>query len=143
MYCLNLREDFLPKDILKVCEILTNNGFQAYIVGGSIRDIILKKQPKDWDITTNALPSEVMKVFKGLAKIIPTGLKHGTITLIMNGTVIEVTTFRTEKEYVDGRRPNEVAFIDDIEGDLARRDLTINAIAFDPVNKKIIDPREW
>lgn len=140
MYCLNLREDFLPKDILKVCEILTNNGFQAYIVGGSIRDIILKKQPKDWDITTNALPSEVMKVFKGLAKIIPTGLKHGTITIIMNGTVIEVTTFRTEKEYVDGRRPNEVAFIDDIEGDLARRDLTINAIAFDPVNKKTIDP---
>jgi tRNA nucleotidyltransferase/poly(A) polymerase len=137
---LNLREDYLSKDVLRVCEILTNNGYQAFIVGGSIRDLLLKMQPNDWDIATDALPHEVTNVFKGIAKVIPTGIKHGTVTIIQNESKIEVTTFRTEGKYEDGRRPIEVTFINDIEGDLARRDLTINAIAFDPIKNKIIDP---
>ncbi|MFX0087235.1 MAG: CCA tRNA nucleotidyltransferase [Candidatus Hodarchaeota archaeon] len=135
-----LREDYLSKDVLKVCEILTNNGFQAFIVGGSIRDLLLRQKPNDWDIATNALPSEVTNIFKGVAKVIPTGIKHGTVTIIQNESNIEVTTFRTEGKYEDGRRPIEVTFINNIEGDLARRDLTINAIAYDPIKNKLIDP---
>ncbi len=137
---MHLREDYLSKDVLKVCEILTNNGFQAFIVGGSIRDLLLKLQPNDWDIATNALPSEVTNIFKGIAKVIPTGIKHGTVTIIQNESTIEVTTFRKEGKYEDGRRPTEVTFINDIEEDLARRDLTINAIAYDPIKSKLIDP---
>jgi tRNA nucleotidyltransferase/poly(A) polymerase len=123
-----------------VCKTLALNNFKAYIVGGSIRDIILKFQPKDWDVATDALPKDIIKVFKGISKVIPTGIKHGTVTIIYKNSRIEVTTFRKEDMYIDGRRPSEVTFIKDINEDLARRDLSINAIAYDPIKKQLIDP---
>lgn len=124
----------------KVCSILQDSGFQAYIVGGCVRDLLLGVTPKDWDICTDASPEEVMRIFP---KTYPTGLQHGTITVSMgNGKDLhyEVTTFRTDGEYTDGRRPDNVQFVKNIEEDLLRRDFTINAIAYDLVNDKLIDP---
>ena len=124
----------------KVCSVLQAAGFQAFIVGGCVRDLLLETVPKDWDICTDASPEEVMNIFP---KTYPTGLQHGTVTVSMgNGKDLhyEVTTFRTDGKYTDGRRPDSVQFVKNIEEDLLRRDFTINAIAYDPVNDKLIDP---
>lgn len=124
----------------EICETLNLAGYQAYLVGGCVRDLLLGTKPKDWDITSDAPPKEVMKIFK---KTIPTGLQHGTVTVVLGEGIenhFEVTTFRVEGEYSDGRRPEEVTFVKNVEEDLARRDLTINAIAFDPISDQIIDP---
>lgn len=130
-----------PTEVIKVCQLLNDNGFKAFIVGGSIRDIIQGGvKPKDWDIATNAKPSKVMKIFEKNFRVIPTGLKHGTLTIILNEMSIEITTFRVEGKYIDGRRPSEVRFVGDIQEDLSRRDLTINAIAYDPIKKQLSDP---
>jgi tRNA nucleotidyltransferase (CCA-adding enzyme) len=123
-----------------ICKRLQQAGYQSYIVGGCIRDLLLNLPPKDWDITTNAPPEKVMELFP---KHYPTGLQHGTVTVAMGEGVenhFEVTTFRIEGKYLDGRRPEEVFFVNNIEEDLARRDLTINAIAYDPINDKLVDP---
>jgi tRNA nucleotidyltransferase (CCA-adding enzyme) len=133
------RAKIAPKAI-EACKILQDHGFEAYLVGGCVRDLLLDKMPKDWDITTNAKPDEVQRIFP---KTYPTGIQHGTITVSMGTTPadhFEITTYRGEGEYIDGRRPNEVYFVDGVTEDLARRDLTINAIAYDPVNDKIEDP---
>jgi tRNA nucleotidyltransferase (CCA-adding enzyme) len=125
---------------IDICSILQKHGYQAYIVGGCVRDLILGKQPKDWDICTDAKPEKVMELFP---KHYPTGLKHGTITVAMAEGVennFEVTTFRVEGKYTDGRRPEEVSFVSNVIEDLARRDLTINAMAYDPLAKIILDP---
>lgn len=127
---------------LQVCQELIRAGFQAYIVGGCVRDLLLGVEPKDWDITTDASPEEVINLFP---KTIPTGLQHGTVTVVMDVGVenhFEVTTFRVEGEYLDGRRPGQVFFVANVEKDLARRDLTINAIAYDPVANWMVDPYE-
>jgi tRNA nucleotidyltransferase (CCA-adding enzyme) len=123
-----------------ICRLLQSKGFQSFIVGGCVRDILLNTIPKDWDICTDASPEKVMELFP---KHYPTGLAHGTITVAMGEGIenhFEVTTFRVEGEYLDGRRPETVAFVKDIKEDLARRDLTINAIAFDPISEQIVDP---
>ena len=125
---------------IEVCRILQNSGHQAYIVGGCVRDILLKTNPKDWDITTSASPQQVMALFP---KNYPTGLQHGTVTVSMGDgqeNQFEVTTFRVEGKYIDGRRPEEVFFVTDVKDDLARRDLTINAMAYDPIKNIMIDP---
>jgi tRNA nucleotidyltransferase (CCA-adding enzyme) len=122
---------------VEVCRILQGAGYQAYIVGGCVRDLHLNITPKDFDITTNATPEQVGQLF---VRTIPTGLQHGTVTVCMGENHFEVTTFRVEGEYKDGRRPEEVKFVSDIVEDLARRDLTINAIAFDPINNLEVDP---
>jgi tRNA nucleotidyltransferase (CCA-adding enzyme) len=125
---------------IEVCRILKEHQHQAFIVGGCVRDLLLKQTPKDWDITTSASPQEVLELFD---KTIPTGLQHGTVTVCMGeGTEnhFEVTTFRVESEYSDGRRPDEVLFVKDVTQDLARRDLTINAIAYDPISLDFVDP---
>lgn len=130
----------LNHQAVEVCRILSDAGYQAYIVGGCVRDLLLKCAPKDWDITTDATPQEVMELFP---KNIPTGLQHGTVTVCMGegaANHFEVTTFRIEGAYSDGRRPDEVYFVLNVEQDLARRDLTINAIAADPISKLIVDP---
>ncbi len=130
-----------PRSIIEVCQLLNHHGFQAFIVGGSIRDIIQgKPDPQDWDITTDAKPSEVMKIFSKDFRVIPTGIKHGTVTVLYNKLSIEITTYRIEGNYIDGRRPSKVTFVTDIKEDLARRDLTINAIAFNPIIEELIDP---
>ncbi len=102
--------------------------------------ILGELNPQDWDIATDAKPSEVMKVFGKKFRVIPTGIKHGTVTILCDQLSIEVTTFRVEGGYIDGRRPTEVRFVGDIGEDLSRRDLTINAIAYDPINDVLFDP---
>jgi len=126
---------------LEVCKVLKDAGYKAYLVGGCVRDLFLGKTPKDWDITSNAKPEETVKLFESKKyKVIPTGLQHGTVTIMIGKEPYEVTVFRSEGEYSDGRRPDKVDFIDSIDEDLARRDLTINAMALDPISKELIDP---
>lgn len=110
-----------------IMKTLRDNGFSAYIVGGAVRDMLMEKNPHDFDIATSALPSDVKRLFR---RTIDTGLLHGTVTVIENNIGYEVTTFRTDGEYTDSRRPESVEFIRDIEGDLSRRDFTINALAY-------------
>jgi tRNA nucleotidyltransferase (CCA-adding enzyme) len=125
---------------VEICRVLQTAGHQAYIVGGCVRDLYLNLAPKDWDITTDATPEKVIELFP---RTIPTGLQHGTVTVCMGeGTEnhFEVTTFRVEGQYLDGRRPEQVKFVNSITEDLARRDLTINAMAYDPVSHIGRDP---
>ncbi|WP_160691469.1 CCA tRNA nucleotidyltransferase [Clostridium sp. C2-6-12] len=117
----------IPLEVKFILDTLINNGHEAYIVGGCVRDSILNKQPKDWDITTKAKPEEVINLFE---KVILTGLKHGTVTVLINNEGYEVTTYRTDGEYEDNRHPKEVKFVSSLKEDLARRDFTINAMAF-------------
>lgn len=127
----------MNKNAVEVCNIIQQRGYKSYLVGGCVRDLQLKQTPKDWDIATNASPDVVQNMFD---KTYPTGLKHGTVTVSLNGEHFEVTTFRTEGKYTDGRRPDSVSFVDNIEEDLARRDFTINAMAFDPIKNELVDP---
>lgn len=116
-----------PKNIDFVLEKLIQSGHTAYIVGGCVRDFLLGKIPDDFDVTTSATPQEVISLFD---KTIPTGLKHGTVTVMLDNTPIEVTTFRTENGYADNRRPDSVEFVTDVREDLSRRDFTVNAMAY-------------
>lgn len=113
-------------------------GCAAYVVGGCVRDALLGQTPHDWDICTSARPEQVMELF-GEKQCIPTGLKHGTVTVKQNGGLYEVTTFRTESAYSDGRHPDAVAFVTDVREDLARRDFTVNAMAYNDA-EGLIDP---
>lgn len=115
-----------PKYIRQILFTLQARGFSAYLVGGCVRDIIMDMAPQDWDICTSALPQEVMALFPDSR---PTGLKHGTVTVIVGNKTAEVTTFRTEGDYRDHRRPDSVTFVSDLITDLSRRDFTMNAIA--------------
>ena len=115
----------LPNQILNV---LSSAGYEAYYVGGCVRDTILGRPVHDWDVTTSALPEQVMACFD---HCVPTGLKHGTVTVLLDGLSAEVTTFRTDGSYRDGRRPENVTFVRSLREDLARRDFTINAMAMD------------
>lgn len=111
---------------------LNDAGFGAYFVGGCVRDLLLGREIHDWDITTAALPEQIMRVFP---HCIPTGIQHGTLTVIIGDTQAEVTTFRCDGAYHDGRHPESVRFVSSLEEDLARRDLTINAMAMDEAGK--------
>ncbi len=137
---MELSPNRFPTGILEVCHIFRDSGFQAFVVGGSIRDLLRGENlPNDWDIATDASPPKVIELFSQF-RVIPTGIQHGTVTLLFKNLSIEITTFRVEGEYKDGRRPSEVHFVKEIEEDLARRDLTINAIAYDPINQSLTDP---
>lgn len=125
----------IPPDVKFILDRLQNNYYEAYIVGGCVRDSLLNKEPKDWDITTNALPEEIIRIFP---RTIPTGIKHGTISVLINSRAYEVTTFRIDGEYSDNRHPDRVIFSEDIKEDLSRRDFTINAMAYR--EKCLIDP---
>ncbi len=122
---------FIPDNIRFILEKLNNSGFEAYIVGGCVRDILLDKAPNDYDVTTNALPEEIKEVFSSCKIINNNGEKHGTVTVRYNHENIEITTFRSDGDYSDHRHPNEVHFTRNLKEDLARRDFTINAMAFD------------
>ena len=113
-------------------------GYAAYVVGGCVRDSLLGLTPHDWDLCTSALPQQGMELF-GAEKCIPTGLQHGTVTVKQGGGLYEITTFRTEGTYTDGRHPDEVHFVPDVREDLARRDFTINAMAYN-AKEGLIDP---
>lgn len=127
----------IPTPVVEVCRELAAAGHRAWIVGGCLRDLLLERPINDWDIATSALPEQVGKVFR---RVIPTGIAHGTVTVLWKREPYEVTTLRGEGAYTDGRRPDEVFFVSDIDEDLARRDFTINAIAYDPLQDRLADP---
>lgn len=120
----------IPEEVKSILSELNNSGYEAYAVGGCVRDSLIGKAPKDWDICTSATPKEVEMVFSG-EKIIETGLKHGTVTLVRNNISYEITTFRTDGKYTDGRHPDNVRYVTSLREDLIRRDFTINAMAVD------------
>lgn len=122
-------EIFIPKDVSFLIDTIYENGYEAFMVGGCVRDSVLNLTPNDYDITTNAKPKEIMNIFKDY-KIIDTGIKHGTVSIILNNNIYEITTYRIEGEYENNRRPKTVEFISSIEEDLRRRDFTINAMAY-------------
>ena len=122
----------LPVNVKKIIRTLQNAGFDAYAVGGCVRDVMLGRKPADWDVTTNARPEQVKKLFR---RTIDTGIKHGTVTVMMNDANqayrgYEVTTYGIDGEYEDSRHPKEVTFTEDLKEDLRRRDFTINAMAY-------------
>jgi len=127
----------LPRGVRHVCRVLADAGESAWVVGGSVRDVLGGRTPVDWDVATTARPERVLGLFD---RVIPTGIAHGTVTVLVCGESIEVTTLRGEGAYSDGRRPDAVEFLDDIEQDLARRDFTINALAWDVGNRVLHDP---
>ena len=119
----------IPDFIREIMDRIESAGYEAFVVGGSLRDILLGKEPHDWDVTTSALPETVASLFPD-KHVIPTGLKHGTVTVVSEGEPVEITTYRVDGEYTDSRRPNEVTFTRNIEEDLSRRDFTVNALAY-------------
>lgn len=133
----------IPAPVRQLCRTLAEGGYRGWVVGGSLRDVLTRElggerpDVADWDLATDARPEEVQRLFR---RVIPTGLQHGTVTVLLDGEGYEVTTLRGETTYTDGRRPDAVYFVDDIADDLARRDFTVNAIAFDPLAERLIDP---
>ena len=127
----------IARPVLDICKELRNAGERAWVVGGCVRDTLRGQRVNDWDVATTALPEKVGKVFR---RVIPTGIDHGTVTVLWKGDGYEVTTLRGEGAYSDGRRPDDVVFVGDIDQDLARRDFTVNAIAYDPVDGHVVDP---
>lgn len=137
----------VPDSVRELARVLERAGHRSWIVGGCVRDELLAElgvsqgghvvQRNDWDIATSALPEQVTALFR---RVIPTGIQHGTVTVLMGKEQYEVTTLRGETSYSDGRRPDSVYFVDDIAEDLARRDFTVNAIAYDVLADKLIDP---
>lgn len=121
---------------LEICRTLKAAGYSAYVVGGCVRDTLLKRDVKDWDITTSALPQQVVELFP---HTVPTGIEHGTVTVILQDEHYEVTTFRGEGAYSNSRHPDWVKFGVDLREDLARRDFTINAMAYDPIADELED----
>jgi len=138
----------IPADVRWLCQRLQGAGHRAWLVGGCVRDLLAhdllhadasapRPTHADWDIATDARPEQVQDVFP---RVVPTGIQHGTVTVLVHGHGYEVTTLRGETTYSDGRHPDSVHFVDDIVADLARRDFTINAIAYDPVDERLLDP---
>lgn len=133
-----IRSKMLPEKIKKTLKRLCDSGYEAYAAGGCVRDMLMGRQPDDYDITTSAAPDEVMNTFADLT-VVPTGIKHGTVTVVDGGEHIEITTYRIDGEYADNRHPTEVSFTRNLHEDLARRDFCMNAIAMDFCGK-IVDP---
>jgi tRNA nucleotidyltransferase (CCA-adding enzyme) len=127
----------VPPPVVAICRRLKEAGFEAFCVGGAVRDALLGRVPGDWDVTTSAHPDEVVDLFQ---RTVPTGIDHGTVTVIERHMPVEVTTFRGEGAYSDARRPDEVVFGVPLREDLARRDFVINAIAYDPIDDRLEDP---
>lgn len=127
----------IPQEISEIIARLEDAGYEAYVVGGCVRDSLLGREPADWDITTSAHPETTLELFGERA--IPTGLKYGTVSVKCSDGVVEVTTFRTDGDYTDNRRPASIGYADTLSEDLSRRDFTVNAIAYSPAGE-IMDP---
>ena len=121
----------LDDDVKLILNKLSENGFDCYVVGGCVRDCLLGLTPHDWDITTNALPQQISSIFSSYQQF-DAGIKHGTVSVVINKQVYEITTFRIDGSYTDNRRPDSVTFTADIKQDLLRRDFTVNALAYNP-----------
>ncbi|MBE6582468.1 MAG: HD domain-containing protein [Ruminococcaceae bacterium] len=132
------KQMLLPSEIELCLSLLNQNGYSAYVVGGAVRDHLMGRQINDYDVCTDALPNEVEGVFHDY-RVIETGIKHGTVTVLVGPSLVEITTFRTDGSYSDGRHPDSVDFTRDIVKDLSRRDFTVNAIAYSPI-EGYIDP---
>ncbi|MDR0388924.1 MAG: HD domain-containing protein [Spirochaetaceae bacterium] len=132
-----MRKLFIHPILKEAAEVFVSRGKQVYLVGGAVRDLLLGKNPHDWDLASDATPEEVIAMFR---RVIPTGIKHGTVTIRYRGFSIETTTFRTESVYSDGRRPDSVHYAATIEEDLSRRDFTMNAVAIRLPDGSISDP---
>ncbi len=128
----------LPRQVSVALERLQDAGYDAYVVGGCVRDSLMGRAPQDWDITTSATPDEVTGVFSQY-RVIPTGVRHGTVTVCIEGQLLEITTFRIDGGYSDGRHPDTIAYANAVSDDLSRRDFTVNAIAFTP-ETGLVDP---
>jgi tRNA nucleotidyltransferase (CCA-adding enzyme) len=133
----------IPGEVIALCKRLDDAGYQAHLVGGGIRDLLLGRRPADFDVATSAHPEQVVALF-GATFAIPTGLQHGTVTVLV-GTPptrlpVEVTTFRGEGAYLDGRRPSSVSYVSSLGEDLSRRDFTMNAVGYDPLRDRLTDP---
>lgn len=126
----------LPETVLACIRTIEAGGFEAYCVGGCVRDLLLGRDAKDYDLATDGRPAEIARLFD---RVLETGIRHGTVTVLQNGMAIEVTRYRSDGVYLDHRRPEQVAFVDHIEEDLSRRDFTINAMAYHP-EKGLLDP---
>lgn len=126
----------LPRYVREVLQTLRDKGFEAFLVGGCVRDLLKNKRPHDWDVATSALPEQTLALFP---RTVPTGIRHGTVTVLGRTGQTEVTTFRREGAYADGRRPEKVTFLKNLEEDLGRRDFTINAMAMDEAGR-VTDP---
>lgn len=133
MYNLIMKNIKLPDDVRMILNRFLENGYEAFIVGGCVRDSLLGDEPKDYDITTNALPTQVEQLFSDL-KVIETGIRHGTVTVIINKEPYEITTYRTDVKYSDHRHPDEVRYALTLGEDLSRRDFTVNAMAYNEEN---------
>ncbi|MBQ8409329.1 MAG: polynucleotide adenylyltransferase [Clostridia bacterium] len=124
-----------PENVVKIAEILAKNGYKAYAVGGCMRDTLMGRVPNDWDMTTDCSPEKMLEIFdREGVRTIPTGLKHGTVSVLLDGEIYECTTFRIDGSYTDSRHPDKVTFTQDITEDLRRRDFTVNAMAGDPLS---------
>ncbi len=124
-----------PTEVRKIAEILRRHGHEAYAVGGCVRDMLMGKQPHDFDLTTSASPEEMLAIFEGEGvRTIPTGLKHGTVSVLLDGELFECTTYRIDGSYTDSRHPDKVTFTRELCEDLRRRDFTVNAMAGDPLS---------
>ncbi len=121
----------IPEHITKAVDLLNHEGYEAYLVGGCVRDALLGVSPKDYDITTSALPEQTKEIFREY-HVIETGIKHGTVTVVIDHSPIEITTYRVDQKYLDHRHPESVVFTSSLKEDLARRDFTINAMAYHP-----------
>ena len=131
-----------PEGVRKIAEILNASGFKAYAVGGCMRDAIMGREPNDWDMTTDCSPEKMLEIFeRAEVRTIPTGLKHGTVSVLINDEIYECTTFRIDGSYTDSRHPDSVTFTPNISEDLRRRDFTVNAMAGDPLSSdgEIVD----
>jgi len=135
----------VPPKVRRLCQTLADAGHRSWVVGGVVRDLLLAQLrgesepavPGDWDLATDARPEHVVQLFR---RVVPTGIQHGTVTVMLGKDGFEVTTLRGETTYSDGRHPDQVYYVDDIAEDLSRRDFTINAIAYDPLSDVLIDP---
>lgn len=134
---MSVPEFVLPEQIQFTLDKIEERGHEAYVVGGCIRDLLMGRVPNDWDVATSALPEQIQEIFKGYNHALD-GLKHGTVTVILNHMPVEITTYRIDGDYSDGRRPDAISFTSDLEEDLARRDFTINACAYRPGS--FVDP---
>lgn len=135
---MKLKSQNLPTFIYNLATLFRAHNFPLFLVGGSVRDCLLSRKASDFDFCTSALPNEIKMILQGY-KTIDVGAKYGTIGVIFKSTLCEITTFRSERDYMDNRHPNKVAFECDINADLSRRDFTINALAFDILSGKLID----
>ncbi len=128
----------IPPYVQRVLTYLETSGFEAFVVGGCVRDSIMGIEPYDWDVCTSAKPKQIKEVFANIMPVVLTGEKHGTVTVMSEKNNVEVTTFRTDGNYTDSRHPESVTFVSSIEEDLSRRDFTMNAMAYNP-KKGIVD----